>query len=535
MVPAPILTLPYDLVVEILLTTYLSDYPSDLDHQDYDYERRILSQVCKSWRDAVLDTPSFWTDIPITTDSADFTVQLDYSDPLQVLPDHARKVFPYISKILERSGRVLPLRIHMDLEVPDSDRPPEFDTFPWTIAHSFALGNILMPHAARFQRLQLSSQALHPIIGLLSSLADQSMPLLEYAECTRTRPYKADLQHPDFPEPSSSCFASPAEVTPSPELKNHLFPQLRHFSLSGVPQLWSQFIPRYGLVSLRLEWLPEDRCPTYFELKNLLHSQQTLQTLRLVASTPMPDSSVGPDDKILLPNLTELSFSFNTSLSTVFFIEHTDFPNLVSLDLVQMLVFEECTPSHVYDTMTLAWSCLWQISHLTLRYVNFSSEEYETIDGMELAFFEERVPLHSPRMIWFFFACIRLKTLHLLECDKHTLQCLLTPVWSPMIANPPGAFSCRELERLEIENHYDVKITLDFLKVNTFWSNLPTSMITPRKVNVMVVHTMPHMGSLIKEVIKPNTAVELRNGSFGYFLVHGVEDEIENLMDHVRA
>ncbi|KIK54814.1 hypothetical protein GYMLUDRAFT_249162 [Collybiopsis luxurians FD-317 M1] len=520
----PILTLPVDVLLEILLITYLSKFPFDFDfgYRRKERQRRHLSQVCKSWRAAI---------------SADLTKPFDHSDPLRIPPDQAREVFPYLAKNLARS-RDLPLSIHMDIDRQDLTMA-EFvrpDVLLWTRAHFRALGGILLPYTARFQQIRIISPNFESIELLLSSFVDHNMPLLEYVDCHRDTTWRIE---PPLPEPGSSCFANSAEVPPALDLNTRLFPRLSKLSLTSFPLLWSQFIPRYGLVSLDLNELPEDHRPTFAELKNMLCSQKSLQKLRLQNTTPMPDFSIGPDDKIVLPDLKELLFNFEVDASSFFFIQHSEFPSLTSLLLTQITDPDSDRPDSdarvIYRAMTEFWRpTLGQISHLTLQNVEFGLETRMELNDAELAFFQNRAPTFCPVMISFFFACCSLKFLKLWWCDDYTLACLAIPVYTHD-ADPPAVFPCRDLERLEITMHQIQNRVVDWLRGYTFWLNMPKELVTPRKVNVMVLNFEPVMGSLVKELIKPNMAVEFRNEYSGNFLVHGVEGEVENLMDHVRA
>ncbi|KIK54809.1 hypothetical protein GYMLUDRAFT_48362 [Collybiopsis luxurians FD-317 M1] len=523
-------------MTRILLTTYLSNFHSLV----CDQERRNLSQVCRQWHTAVLRTSRFWADITITRGSVNSTVPLGNFNPLQIPPDRAREVFPYVSTILDRSG-VQPLRIYMNLEtrdclIPDLGLETELARLlPWTIAHSRILGGIILPHAARIQHLQIASIIYHPISVLLSSLAGQVMPLLEYADCTRkTLRLMEDEQPQDLPEFGFSCFESSAAVAPAPDLNTRLFPQLRFLSLSGVPQLWGQFIPRHRLVSLSLEDLPQGHRPTYLELKDLLHSQISLRRLRLGAATPAPDSSVGPGDKIVLPDLEELAFGFEVGPSSFFFIQHTEFPSLVSLDLKQ-IKDPDGNAYHIFRAIITFWGpSLRKISYLTLQHIDLSARAYmESLDDAELAFLEKSRPACFPIVMWLLSTCCSVKYLNLHYCDDYTLGCLAIPLYV-LHKDPPGMFPCRDLEQLEIVR-YGSESIIDFLRRYTFWLNLPNELVTPRRIKEMVVDVDPELGTLIKAVIKPNMAVEFRNLSLGPFLVQGVEGEVENLMDHVRA
>ncbi|KAJ3728446.1 hypothetical protein C8R42DRAFT_264207 [Lentinula raphanica] len=84
-------------------------------------------------------------------------------------------------------------------------------------------------------------------------------------ESSRGREFSSDLQI-DAVTRAIECAPG---ATPSTELSDKMYPNLRVLTLQGTYQRWAQLIPRH-LVELNLKHLPRNRRPTFNQLKVFL-------------------------------------------------------------------------------------------------------------------------------------------------------------------------------------------------------------------------------------------------------------------------
>ncbi|KIK54853.1 hypothetical protein GYMLUDRAFT_264426 [Collybiopsis luxurians FD-317 M1] len=440
------------------------------------------------------------------------------------------KSFPTLRKFCGE----LPLDVHMDIISPAALNQKGSEAqiaplFPWDIAHSLVLGGILAARAYKIKCLTISSEIYHPIAALLRVLAGRVMPLLERLECSRNKNLSSHFEQSDLPPPCFSLLQALDGVIPSPQLNARGFPELHHVALSGIPHVWSQFIPRHNLVSLSLEYLPLNRRPTYFELKNmLLSSQQTLQRLKLWVVAPDPEDGLGSQGKIILPQLKELSIGFAFPEYYIFLIEHLEVPSLVSFELCQM---PYQFPDNDYVSRALFLGAvikalpLRQITHLTLRGTSFCPEN---LDELDHCFFKKEEHQNPPLMFTFFFSCPPVRFLRLIDCDQSTLHCLATPLYISDVS-PSGLFPCSILEQLEIQTDNLDNIT-HFFKRDAFWTNTTADLVLPRTLGALLLDVPPEWGTKLRDLMTGNAAELAWNTRSGYF---EVEDAgvVGNLME----
>ncbi|KAF5344678.1 hypothetical protein D9757_014143 [Collybiopsis confluens] len=520
-----ILALPVEIQLMILLRVYES-----VDQEDSDQVRRGLSQVCRFWGELVLHTSVFWSDVGITVNSVDFsaTLRLNHLEPFERQLDEASKAFPYVSRVLQRSG-VQPLKIDISLEY-DLPEEQNISMLPWTIEHFLLLGKLLVQHAHRIKILSIHSESFYPIHVIFGLLAGYSMPQLEILEVTRDHDIFVEFEHSDIKVlPAVSFLQIPFGGDSWVERFAHPLPNLRRLALSGVPQMWDQLFPYRNLVSLELSYLCVDSRPSYVALRNMLMAcRDTLWTLGLWVVTP----DIVRGEKIILPHLHHLSLGFVCSSQSAAFVRHLDVPKLLALELGQ---YNHLVASHAnrngevnFLTAVIQSLPLHQLSILSLRGMTFSSSSFRLLECLDQCFLANSECGNVPVILRLFFACSRVRNLKLVDCDNQTLFCLATPMYVAD-ANPPGMLPFAVLDRLEIVTG-DFEPLQTFLVRDKFWRSgaAPVSRI----VDALVLGVPPEWGGWLTPMLKKSTANGVWNGNMDYWVLEGV-GKVENLKDCV--
>ncbi|KAJ3963481.1 hypothetical protein EV361DRAFT_987853 [Lentinula raphanica] len=221
---------------------------------------------------------------------------------------HASSIFPWVSTLLRRSGS-RSIDVLIDLEFEESEDEDQ-SNIPWRPAHAVLLSRIFAANTHRLRTFEISSNIWQLIEGLASSLIDVPMPLLQSWTVMREkaqwgREFSSDLQS-DAVTRAIECAPG---ATPSAELSDKMYPNLRVLTLQGTYQRWAQLIPRH-LVELNLKHLPRNRRPTFNQLKVfLLGNQSTLESLTVWAADPLRLRA--DQSNITLPKLKTLSLGFD--------------------------------------------------------------------------------------------------------------------------------------------------------------------------------------------------------------------------------
>ncbi|KAJ4475670.1 hypothetical protein J3R30DRAFT_580189 [Lentinula aciculospora] len=469
-----ILALPNEIQLKIFYALHNSK-ETQISKQDH---LRAVSQVCNRWRELTLCTSIFWTYIFITESSVDLRTPFD--DPYTVDRTHVFRIVPWVYTLLYRSG-LQPIDVCINLQSehfdPALSEAQNQANFPWCAGHAIILSRLLVAQAARIRTVDILSEVWQPMQYLVEGLVGVPMPVLQTWSVTRDNPQWGHQLSSDL-EMDSSMFAMecPFGIKPSADLSVEMYPKLHGLILQGVPQNWSQLIPR-NLVELDLEYIPVDCRPTYEELKViLLGNQFSLQSLTLWAAAP----PVGGYDTITLHNLKTLSLGFSFFDAAISLTTYLEVPSLINLEIYDMshqnssnfgdghsVMTAMCLLEDFYLHMIDRWP-LRQITQLTLRSPFFKVSDYDDLVDAFARQQEDDVPI--PVLLKLLLHCLSLNVFHLIDPDIASLRSLVTV--SPMDHQnfPVHILPCASLNLLHIEIMPGQSLPLDkLLQPNAYW------------------------------------------------------------------
>lgn len=261
-----------------------------------------ITQVCSRWRDLATGSANLWGRIVLTFPIPD--AQLIYT-----------------STALERSG-TQPLTILLDCRDPDWDWEEESHRFQWS--HMQAITQLLLPHAPRWQTLEVLSDTWSPIYTFLSLTKELTdLSLLESLSLSRCNAFLAapgQVFQPESMRSPLSLFGGAA------------VPHLREVSLVGVHVDWDNSQLR-NLQRLEFKYHASDVMPTIHQFVAILNNNPDLIELAIVGWGPVLDSREDAITTISVPSLQKLSFGFiemeySTTLLSLFHV-----PSLRAINL----------------------------------------------------------------------------------------------------------------------------------------------------------------------------------------------------------
>ncbi|KAJ3834287.1 hypothetical protein F5878DRAFT_664909 [Lentinula raphanica] len=303
-----------------------------------------------------------------------------------------------------------PSFVLIDLEFEESEDVDQSNIL-WRPAHAVLLSRILAANTHRLRTFEISSNIWQPIEGLASSLIDVPMPFLQSWTVIREkaqwgREFSSDLQS-DAVTRAIECAPG---ATPSAELSDKMYPNLRVLTLQGTYQRWAQLIPRH-LVELNLKHLPRNRRPTFNQLKIfLLGNQSILESLH--------------NGNITLPKLRTLSLGFNSKSVSAerSLMTYLVLPKLLNLEIYDLADYN---PSNITDDADedilsmLSWlgldDCYWHmieylpLNQITKLILRSSYHELSAFDRFDEACLRQRgdsVP-EVPKILIQLFATVR--------------------------------------------------------------------------------------------------------------------------------
>ncbi|KAJ3756911.1 hypothetical protein EV360DRAFT_84523 [Lentinula raphanica] len=271
-----------------------------------------------------------------------------------------------------------PSFVLIDLEFEESEDVDQ-SNIPWRPAHAVLLSRILAANTHRLRTFEISSNIWQPIEGLASSLIDVPMPFLQSWTVMREkaqwgREFSSDLQS-DAVTRAIECAPG---ATPSAELSDKMYPNLRVLTLQGTYQRWAQLIPRH-LVELNLKHLPRNRRPTFNQLKIFLLGNQSILESYITVWAADPLRLRSDQGNITLPKLRTLSLGFNSKSVSAerSLMTYLVLPKLLNLEIYDLADYN---PSNITDDADedilsmLSWlgldDCYWHmIEYLPLNQI----------------------------------------------------------------------------------------------------------------------------------------------------------------------
>ena len=322
--PFPITSLPNELLCQILQIIIEPDHP----HRDSpDIRKYQLVAVCRHWRDTILETPAFWTNIWLTP--------------------HQKKSI--VKAHVERSHQ-LPLDITIFGFTPG--RNPSFP----------ALLKIVESTMHRWRSLTLPEQSVNNIF-ILQSLDHAVCPLLERFSAQGLVIYKESPCYPKFlcreNVPALRRLEMCASLTTSDDFR--LPPTLERFALCimGYHEGTFAFLQSpslQGLKVLSLGVSTEHRSiqPNSIHLPLLTHF-----TCNVVPAEPLLQG-------LSTPNLTHLGYyqGWKENLTSVFNGIPSKWTNVRELDLRLMLLAAHYWPEDYLGGLMALYSAAPEVQHV---------------------------------------------------------------------------------------------------------------------------------------------------------------------------
>ncbi|KAJ7779105.1 hypothetical protein B0H16DRAFT_1448632 [Mycena metata] len=277
---------------------HLSHSEQQDDCQPFDSESvkapLVYASVSRHWRSVALNTPALYTSLCIT-------------------PELLREVGN--TEVLETIGLSSYLALSrdylVDIVIDARDQEWDFgDTDAWFSAdHMSAAMSVLLPHLGRWRSLSILTDVYDPMGAALRPLevhlAAYGAPHLESLRLMRCDAYAA---HSSITNPES------------------VLPNLRHFTLRGVPAAWAPLaalLPEH-LSTLELSFQPLTTQPSIAELARLLKAAPNLARLVLngcdsaLAFLDPAGVSLPIDlEPIHLPSLKSLTLGYTSTLSAL--------------------------------------------------------------------------------------------------------------------------------------------------------------------------------------------------------------------------
>ncbi|KAF5377010.1 hypothetical protein D9615_007329 [Tricholomella constricta] len=271
-----------------------------------------LSQVCRSWRDLFLESPTLWTNILVSEELSTTNASLD-------------RAYKRVEAYLARSGGCsLAIQLSFVTWGPqESTEQPEDSPYYHTLPAFFHrlndIGRAIAKHAARIRTFSLTVDEMECTAAVLGGFGLAKMPLLEAWTVRNTDEEQVSDNPPNNPDAllaeQKEMEAHYALCHPESLIMNHdkvasLYSNLRFLSLHTTPLVWSEFCPR-NLVTLEITMLPLVHRPSSADLCHiLLANAHSLESLRL-------DGCVSPDsewpESCLVPNVEFLQLGFYKS------------------------------------------------------------------------------------------------------------------------------------------------------------------------------------------------------------------------------
>ncbi|KAJ3877616.1 hypothetical protein F5051DRAFT_251248 [Lentinula edodes] len=487
---------------------------------------RSVSQVCRLWRELSVNTSTFWTGISVDISSIDQGVAL--GDPYTIEFRRIVEVFPWPATLLRRSGfQPIDISINLDSDLDTNTSSHDIVKDPWLTGYAVVLARFLAFYAARFRRVEILSDDLHPVQFLSLALFDMPMPLLEQWSVISESDKPRLTVLP--PPPAPTIFQRPVGIVPSFEHTDTLYPKLASLSIHGITYDWGQFIPR-NLVTLNLGNL----LFTQDEFKTLLfHSKDTLQSLTVSAiAIYLPAQHVPTDDRITLPNLYYLSVGVTFDPTAPFLATQFDVPNLLCLEIHDITTESERTwntDDHLqrfYLHVIASWP-LKQLTHLTLGSARCPMDPANLI-VLQQDFEAGRGPSCYPSVLTsLLFNCTELRNLRLLEPDSTMLKSLNVAV--NLQDKGPGILPSSSLDFLHIETQ-NYRELAQFLAQMKIYADLDSSRLIARFIPTILLDIPPAWGAHLCTFLSRKACAEILNGE-GYFEVES--GRIFNLLDNL--
>ncbi|KAH7884070.1 hypothetical protein F5I97DRAFT_1647657 [Phlebopus sp. FC_14] len=290
----------------------------------------LVSHVCRSWREAAVNTCTLWTKIFIS--SAGVARWTDF----RVGP-----VLPQASGFVLRSrARLLDIKLHVML-------PREGD-IRIDIAHMYirfftsACMELIASVHKRVRSLDVITDVPDTTFLITHRLLPLGVPMLETCRMKSTAdifapvPVQVDT-HPRFAEFDASgerggWLGTEDKRAPMEEL----LPRIQKLDLTGINATWSQWNIG-GLTSLTLNHAGTER-PDMSELHGILaKSSHSLARLEIMGSLPFaPVRETGRRLSLALPKLRDLRVGYHAQMEAVRFLLTLQLPSVKALALVDL-------------------------------------------------------------------------------------------------------------------------------------------------------------------------------------------------------
>ncbi|KAH7884175.1 hypothetical protein F5I97DRAFT_1959733 [Phlebopus sp. FC_14] len=291
------------LPVELLSKIFTSAVHCSHDLYDSITQPITISHVCRHWRHVSLSTTALWTTISL--------------------------LFPLSTHQLSRTlawlcrSRNRPLHIHMDFRDPSWNWDEASHHFTWKSMENIM--RLLLPHARRWQHVELYTDTWAPIFTFLSYTSHvKSASCLQEIHLARCNAYFAVKGEP---------FRPTAMALPVPWFSAGLgLPNLRKVSLGGVHVDWAQS-GLSGLKELELKYHAQEVMPTLEEFTAIIQACPDLERLAIMGWGPRIDPNMKNHQVISLLHLRKLEFGFVDVDYAIDLFSLFRIPNLSSLTI----------------------------------------------------------------------------------------------------------------------------------------------------------------------------------------------------------